>query len=84
MITQAKRPIRLVASLFLATTCCGLSRGGELTVPVIKDGQTQIIPKFKAPEMWLRHDLWVETEFDSDGDGKQDRMHVGVTRPRQT
>jgi X-Pro dipeptidyl-peptidase len=28
--------------------------------------------------------LWVETEFDSDGDGKLDRMHVSVTRPRQT
>ncbi|MCG8649338.1 MAG: Xaa-Pro dipeptidyl-peptidase, partial [Pirellulales bacterium] len=28
--------------------------------------------------------LWVETEFDSDGDGKLDRMHVSVTRPGQT
>ena len=32
----------------------------------------------------IRHDLWVETSFDSDGDGKKDRMHVGVTRPAQT
>ncbi len=30
------------------------------------------------------HDLWVETEFDSDGDGKPDRMYVDVTRPYQT
>ena len=28
--------------------------------------------------------LWVETEFDSDGDGMLDRMHVDVTRPAQT
>ncbi|MEO0662740.1 MAG: CocE/NonD family hydrolase, partial [Planctomycetota bacterium] len=28
--------------------------------------------------------LWVETEFDSDGDGRLDRMHVDVTRPRAT
>jgi hypothetical protein len=30
------------------------------------------------------HRLWVETGFDSDGDGKNDRMHVDVTRPKQT
>jgi X-Pro dipeptidyl-peptidase len=53
-------------------------------VPVIKDGETQIVPDFSDPDLWIRHDLWVETEFDSDGDGKLDRMHVGVTRPRQT
>ncbi len=53
-------------------------------VPVIKDGETQIVPDFNDPDLWIRHDLWVETEFDSDGDGKLDRMHVGVTRPRQT
>ncbi|MEO5509084.1 MAG: Xaa-Pro dipeptidyl-peptidase, partial [Longimicrobiales bacterium] len=29
-------------------------------------------------------ELWVETEFDSDGDGRKDRMHVDVTRQRQT
>ncbi|HSG01218.1 MAG TPA: Xaa-Pro dipeptidyl-peptidase, partial [Vicinamibacterales bacterium] len=33
---------------------------------------------------WIRHRLWVETEFDSDGDGRRDRVHVDVTRPRQT
>ncbi|TFH34005.1 MAG: Xaa-Pro dipeptidyl-peptidase, partial [Bacteroidia bacterium] len=56
----------------------------SLTVPLITDGQAQIIEEFNDPETWLRHDLWVETEFDSDGDGKNDRMHVGVTRPVQT
>jgi X-Pro dipeptidyl-peptidase len=53
-------------------------------VPVIKDGQTQVVPEFKDPETWIIQDLWVETEFDSDGDGKLDRMHVDVFRPRQT
>jgi X-Pro dipeptidyl-peptidase len=28
--------------------------------------------------------LFVETTFDTDGDGKLDRMHVSVTRPKQT
>jgi X-Pro dipeptidyl-peptidase len=56
----------------------------EIQVPVIEDGQAQIIPAFENPESWIRHDLWVETEFDTDGNGKPDRMHVSVTRPQQT
>lgn len=52
--------------------------------PIFKDGEAQIVEAFKNPENWIRHDLWVETEFDTDGDGKLDRMHVAVTRPAQT
>ncbi len=52
--------------------------------PIFKDGEAQIVKEFEDPDMWIRHDLWVETEFDTDGDGKLDRMHVDVTRPRQT
>ncbi|HOT18082.1 MAG TPA: Xaa-Pro dipeptidyl-peptidase [Bacteroidales bacterium] len=53
-------------------------------VPVIVDGEAQKIPAFENADDWIREDLWVETEFDSDGDGKRDRMHVDVTRPKQT
>ena len=56
----------------------------EKSVPVFKDGEAQIIPAFEDSEKWIRHDLWVEAEFDTDGDGKLDRMHVAVTRPYQT
>ncbi|MFO7620580.1 MAG: Xaa-Pro dipeptidyl-peptidase [Bacteroidales bacterium] len=56
----------------------------KTVVPVIIDGEAQKIPGFENPDEWIRHDLWVETEFDSDGDGKKDRMHVAVTRPKQT
>lgn len=52
--------------------------------PIFKDGQAQVVPEFNNPSEWISYDLWVETEFDSDGDGKLDRMHVDVTRPRQT
>ena len=51
---------------------------------VIEDGQAQIVPAFADSSTWIRHDLWVETEFDSDGDGRPDRVHVDVTRPAQT
>ena len=53
-------------------------------VPVILNGEAQKIPAFENSNNWIRQDLWVETEFDSDGDGKPDRMHVDVTRPKQT
>lgn len=52
--------------------------------PVFKDGMAQSVPEFSDPKDWIQHDLWVETEFDSDGDGKLDRMHVDVTRQGQT
>jgi len=56
----------------------------EKAIPVFENGEAQIVEFFSDPNKWVRHDLWVETEFDTDGDGKLDRMHVGVTRPYQT
>jgi len=52
--------------------------------PLFTDGEAQIVEGFKDPKAWIRDELWVEAEFDSDGDGVKDRMHVDVTRPRQT
>lgn len=59
-------------------------RAPEPAAPVFEGGQAQVVPAFADPSTWIRHDLWVETGFDSDGDGEPDRVHVGVTRPRQT
>lgn len=74
----------LIFMAFTSSLIAQEDKNTELRVPVIKDGQTQIIPELAYPESWIRHDLWVETVFDSDGDGKVDRMHVDVTRPQQT
>jgi X-Pro dipeptidyl-peptidase len=52
--------------------------------PVFVDGMAQVVPAFADSSQWIRQNLWVETGFDSDGDGRNDRVHVGVTRPRQT
>lgn len=52
--------------------------------PIFKDGEAQIVEAFNTPDKWIRHDLFVETTFDTDGDGKLDRVHVDVTRPYQT
>ena len=65
----------------------GLAQGSttrERARPVFLDGQAQIVPAFQDPSQWIRQTLWVETEFDSDKDGKRDRVFTDVTRQRQT
>ena len=65
-------------------TAAGGAQASPQVGPIFVDGQAQIVPEFADPATWIRQPLWVETEFDSDGDGKLDRMHVDVTRPAQT
>jgi X-Pro dipeptidyl-peptidase len=72
------------AALFHSFQLSADSGVKEPAIPVFKDGEAQVVDRFNDSDMWIRHDLWVETEFDSDDDGKLDRMHVDVTRPRQT
>lgn len=69
---------------FLLLSFFSVSLLGQNAKPVFKDGEAQIVEAFSNPDEWIREDLWVETEFDTDGDGKLDRVHVDVTRPRQT
>ncbi|HTE43865.1 MAG TPA: Xaa-Pro dipeptidyl-peptidase [Gemmatimonadaceae bacterium] len=52
--------------------------------PTFANGMAQVVPAFQDSSTWIRQELWVETNFDSDHDGKPDRVHVDVTRPRQT
>jgi X-Pro dipeptidyl-peptidase len=52
--------------------------------PVFQDGQAQVVPAFQNEREWIRQTLWVETEFDSDGDGQRDRVFVDVVRQKQT
>lgn len=52
--------------------------------PKFVDGQAQVVPEFSTPTDWIRESLWVETEFDSDHNGKRDRVHVDVIRQKQT
>ncbi|MEZ7945060.1 MAG: Xaa-Pro dipeptidyl-peptidase [Flavobacteriaceae bacterium] len=73
---------RIIQLSFLFTIL--LLTAQEKAAPVFKDGEAQIIEAFNTPDQWIRHDLWVETNFNTDGDGKMDRMHVAVTRPFQT
>lgn len=73
-----------VSAVSLSSSAQSPNGPSEPARPIFEDGQAQVVPAFKDPNEWIRQRLWVETTFDSDGDGKNDRMHVDVTRQKQT
>lgn len=85
---MSMRLLSLAAALTATAVSFGLlparAQAPARTVPIFVNGQAQIVPGFADTTKWIRQELWVETEFDSDGDGKKDRMHVDVTRPGPT
>lgn len=80
----ARTTIALACAAALSTVPAHTATAQDKSAPVFKDGMAQIVPGFADSTSWIRQELWVETGFDTDGDGKPDRMHVDVTRPRQT
>ncbi|GII31585.1 Xaa-Pro dipeptidyl-peptidase [Planotetraspora mira] len=51
--------------------------------PVFQNGMTQ--PVFSSNRNdWIRQEVWVQTPIDSDGDGRNDRVHAEVTRLQET
>lgn len=78
-------PRPIVSLLILFAICpSGRLEAQQKASPVFKDGEAQVVDAFKDKTQWITEHLWVETEFDSDGNGQPDRMHVDVTRQRQT
>lgn len=77
-----------IAPLTIVNAACAQIRGEEPTTspvgPRFENGLAQPVDAFSNPDAWIREELWVETEFDSDGDGALDRMHVAVVRQAQT
>ncbi len=93
LTTSLRRPYAFVVFASGVLLTAALSAQGQApappapsgrAVPVFADGQAQIVPAFQDPASWIKQSLWVETEFDSDGNGKRDRVFVDVTRPQQT
>ncbi len=81
---HTNRILLIAVTLNLLVSITSAQQSAEKAGPVFKDGQAQVVEAFNHPREWIRQDLWVETESDSDGNGKLDRMHVDVTRPVQT
>jgi len=76
-----------VLSCLLATALAGsagtVASAATGQQPVFAHGEAQ--PVFsRGPAGWVRQELWVTTTVDSDRDGRRDRVHIDVTRPRET
>ena len=82
MKALSRIPFLILISIVILQS--SLAQSDKKAQPVFENGEAQIVPAFENPDDWIRHDLWVETEFDTDGDQRPDRMHVAVTRPKQT
>lgn len=78
------RKSAIFVAAFLALHVAASAQQVQPAKPVFADGQAQIVPAFANSAEWIREHLWVETEFDSDHDGKRDRVHVDVIRQIQT
>ena len=73
----------VAAALTVALAIAAAPAAAQVTGPVFMDGQAQ--PVFSTnPATWIRQELWVESEIDSDFDGKRDRIHVDVARVQET
>jgi hypothetical protein len=52
-------------------------------VPTFVNGLAQNVFSASTAD-WISGEVWVESSFDSDGDGKLDRMHADYTLPKET
>lgn len=82
--SQASLFRRTLTFLCTALYACPAVAQTGVTKPEFKDGQAQVVEAFSKSNEWIHERLWVETSFDSDHDGKKDRVHVDVTRQKQT
>jgi predicted acyl esterase len=55
----------------------------EPAVPTFVNGMAQNVFSAAAADV-IVGEVWVESDFDSDGDGKKDRMHADYTLPKET
>jgi X-Pro dipeptidyl-peptidase len=82
MTRRTMRGLAMAALVSIARST--VAQTAPKAAPTFVNGMAQVVPAFQDSSSWIRQELWVETNFDSDRDGKNDRVHVDVTRPRQT
>lgn len=84
MRTPRLSPAPLALALLLSIAAAPATAQVSPAQPVFEDGQAQVVEAFADAAAWIRQELWVDTEFDSDGDGMIDRVRVSVVRPGPT
>ncbi|WP_308493283.1 Xaa-Pro dipeptidyl-peptidase [Microbacterium terrisoli] len=67
----------------LVTTPAMASPAPAPTEPTFQDGLSQAVFTTDRAQ-WVRQEAWVESDVDSDRDGKNDLVHVDVTRVPET
>lgn len=67
--------------LILATASMPQVAEARQVGPVFRGGMAQTVAELADPAHYIRQRIWVETDFDSDRDGKPDRIHVDILRP---
>lgn len=96
MTAAALHPVRRRRSRALAVALTSVLAGGLVvaatpayaaplpeTEPTFQDGLSQAVFTKVASE-WINEEAWVESEVDSDRDGKPDLVHIDVSRVPQT
>ncbi|WP_228637685.1 Xaa-Pro dipeptidyl-peptidase [Microtetraspora sp. AC03309] len=86
-VRRGAAALGLAASMTLAGIAATSTPVGAAAAPsvgpVFSDGMAQ--PVFSSNRNdWIREEVWIETPVDSDGDGRNDRVHAEVTRLRET
>ena len=72
----------LAGGLVVAATPAYAASSPEIE-PTFQDGLSQAVFTKVASE-WINEEAWVESEVDSDRDGKPDLVHIDVTRVPET
>ncbi|GAA3588045.1 Xaa-Pro dipeptidyl-peptidase [Klugiella xanthotipulae] len=72
----------MAGTLVLSSSAIAAAAPAPAT-PTFVDGLSQAVFT-KTSSEWIRQEVWVESEVDSDGDGKNDLVHIDVTRVPET
>ena len=67
-------------SAIVAGSGVGVATAAE---PTFVNGLAQNVFSANTAD-WIRGEGWVQSTYDSDHDGKLDRIHFDITRPKET
>src|SRR5688572_23129483 len=82
--TSIRRRVAFVmAAVIAAVFAAPAAAAPSPTEPSFENGESQpVFPTTSAS--WINHDLYIETEVDSDFDGRKDLVHTDVSRVQET
>ncbi len=72
-----------IAVAIALAAAVGASSVAGAVEPTFKNGLAQSVFTTNT-SLWIRGEGWVQSNYDSDHDGKLDRIHFDVTRPPET